>query len=160
MASLFDLTDDWLHVYNMPDDTDPMVWFDTLEAIQGSIEEKAEGYVEVMAMLDGDDEVFTKEIERLTKRRQVIRNRKGTMKQNLQQTMELTGVDKITTPLHKISIQNNAPSVKITSEMAIPDRYKIEQEPKIDKKALLADLKEGEVIDGAEIQQTRSIRIR
>jgi len=44
-------------------------------------------------------------------------------------------------------------------DKAIPKNYYIEQEPALDKKALLADLKNGDV-PGAELQQSESIRIK
>ena len=73
--------------------------------------------------------------------------------------MEQTGIDRVEGKLIKVAIQNNPQSVRVENEEALKE-YFIEQAPKLDKKALLADLKNGVEVYGAELQQTRSIRIR
>ena len=46
-------------------------------------------------------------------------------------------------------------------EKTIPDTYKtVETVTKIDKKQLIADIKSGAVIEGAELNITSSLRIR
>lgn len=59
-----------------------------------------------------------------------------------------------------LSIRKNAPSVDIKDEDSIPDKYKIPQPSKLDKKAILADLKQDIEIDGADIKQSTSLQIR
>ena len=69
----------------------------------------------------------------------------------------LQGVDS------KISIQKNPPSCLITNEDMIPPQFITTKIPEpvisIDKKALLAKLKEGEVIEGCELRQGTRIKI-
>jgi Siphovirus Gp157 len=62
-------------------------------------------------------------------------------------------------PTLTVSIQNNPPSVKVLDEKLLSD-YMIPQDPKLDKKAILTALKEGMEVSGAELQQTRGVRIR
>jgi hypothetical protein len=42
----------------------------------------------------------------------------------------------------------------------IPDNYKLPQEVKIDKKAILQDIKAGQVIEGVEITQSEGMRVK
>lgn len=55
-TTLFSLTGDFLRLYDMADDpdTDPQAFFDTMEAIEGEIEDKADGCACVIAKLIGD----------------------------------------------------------------------------------------------------------
>ncbi|UNM90650.1 siphovirus Gp157 family protein (plasmid) [Vagococcus sp. CY52-2] len=82
------------------------------------------------------------------------------IKERLQYDLENNELDKIEGKTFKVSVQNNPVSVKIVDEKMIPKGYFVEQEPKLNKKELLEDMKRGEEIFGAELQQTRSIRIR
>lgn len=74
----------------------------------------------------------------------------------------MRAVDKLKfkTKLFSFNIQNNPPSVDITDEKLIPQEFFIDQAPKLDKKSLLAALKDGKEIEGATIKQTKSLRIR
>ena len=60
------------------------------------------------------------------------------------------------------SIQANPPSCVIDTDLSnIPEKYLIPQEPTVDKKSILADLKDGADLDGiAHIEQGESLRIR
>ena len=73
--------------------------------------------------------------------------------------MIATGKRKFKTPLFGFGIQKNPPSLNVLDESKIPEEFWIEQQPKLDKKAALAYVKENEV-DWAELSQTESLRIR
>lgn len=64
--------------------------------------------------------------------------------------MEVGGVQRLETPLGTVTRKAVPPSVVITDEAALPLGFWIQQEPKLDKRALLAHLKEGPV-PGAEL---------
>ena len=84
------------------------------------------------------------------------------LKRNLEKAMIFMDKKKFKTDFHSYSIQKNAPSLVIIDESKIPDTYIIQQDPKFDRKALLADVKEDpEKFKGiAETKQTESLRIR
>ena len=68
--------------------------------------------------------------------------------------MEVSGLQKLETPLGTVSRRAVPPSVVVTDEHAIPPDYWVEQDPKLDKRALLQALKAlppGEHIAGAEL---------
>lgn len=164
-STLYDLTGEWLDLYDMADDPDmdADVWFDTIEGLEGEIEDKADGYAKVIAQLNADAAAIKAEEDRLYSRRKTIENRVNNMKSRLQSMMELTGKTKFKTPLFSFGIQNNPASV-IIDEMYIeniPEEYLIQQDPKIDKAKLKEDLKAGKDLDGiAHLAQTQSLRIR
>ena len=74
--------------------------------------------------------------------------------------MQVTGKTKFKTPLFSFGIQKNPTSVQIEEGATIPDKYLIAQEPKIDRKGMIADLKEGIEIKGCTLTQSESLRIR
>lgn len=161
MSTIYELTGEWLQLYEMSDDPgiDPEVIADTMEAIEGEIEKKAEGYAAVITQLNSDASGIASELERLTARKRTIENNVKRMKDNLQNAMELTGKTKFKSGLFSFSIQNNPPSVIIDSEK-IPKKYLIPQEPKIDKAAIKEHLKAGEKLKFAHLEQGRSLRIK
>ena len=69
---------------------------------------------------------------------------------------------KFKTDIHSYSISKNAPSLNILDATKIPEKYMVVQEPKLDRKMLLADVKANpEEFKGiAETKQTESLKIR
>ena len=163
MATLFDLTGKWLELYDMADDPDmdADMWFDTIEGLDGEIEDKADGYAKVITHLNADATAIKAEEDRLYRRRTTIENRIKNMKSRLQGMMEITGKKKIKTELFSFGIQKNPASVVIDDEKMIPGEFLIPQAPKIDKTAIKDALKAGVDMAGiAHLEQTQSLRIR
>ena len=161
-STLYELTGEWLELYDMADDSDidADTWFDTMEAVEGELEDNADGYAKVIAQLNADTLAIKGEEERLYNRRKTIENRIKYMKDRLQQMMELTGKTKFKTPLFSFGIQKNIPSVVIDDEAKVPKRFWIEQDPKLDKVAIKELLKGGITCDYAHLEQSQSLRIR
>ena len=162
MSTLYELTGDYLQVAGMIDDpdVDAQTIADTLEAIGGEIEDKAENYAKVIANANAERDGLANEIDRLTRRKRAIDENTKRMKEALQQAMQVTGKTKFKTPLFSFGIQKNPTSVQIEEGATIPDKYLIAQEPKIDRKGMIADLKEGIEIKGCTLTQSESLRIR
>ena len=163
MATLFDLTGKWLELYDMADDPDmdADMWFDTIEGLEGEIEDKADGYAKVITQLNADATAIKAEEDRLYRRRTTIENRIKNMKSRLQEMMEITGKKKIKTELFSFGIQKNPASVVIDDEKMIPTEFLIPQAPKIDKTAIKDALKAGvDMAGAAHLEQTQSLRIR
>ena len=162
MSTLYELTGDYLQVVEMMDDPDidAQTIVDTLEAIDGEIEDKAENYAKVIVNANAERDGLANEIDRLTRRKRAIDENTKRMKEALQQAMQVTGKTKFKTPLFSFGIQKNPTSVQIEEGATIPDKYLIAQEPKIDRKGMIADLKEGIEIKGCTLTQSESLRIR
>lgn len=164
MLKLYEITGEYLTLCQMAEDTDvdATVFADTLASIQGELEVKADSYAMIITNLNGDVEKIDKEIERLTHMKKVLKNRSDYLKNNLENAMRMIDVRKLKTDFHSYSIQKNPQSLNILDEAKIPEKYMIAQEPKLDRKALLSDVKANpEEFRGiAETKQTESLRIR
>lgn len=162
-TTLFDLVGDYLRLYEMADDpdTDPQAFFDTMEGIEGEIEDKADGYACVIAKLNGEAKAIKEQEERLSKRRKAIEGNVKHMKDVLQDAMEETGKTKFKTTLWSFGIQNNPESLVLdTDDMdAVPSIY-VKTVRDFDKSAIKDAIKNGEDIDFAHLEQTRGLRIR
>lgn len=161
MATLYELTDDYRQLLDMlEDDTvDQEVLADTLEAVGGEIEVKAEGCAKIIRELEGSVDMIANEIARLQERKSVKLNNIQRIKSYLELVMIETGKKKFKTDLFGFNIQKNPPSIVIDNEEKIPEEYWIEQAPKLDKIALKKWLKENEA-DFAHLEQGESLRIR
>ncbi|RWR06715.1 siphovirus Gp157 family protein [Siminovitchia fortis] len=133
---------------------------DTLESLNDAIEDKAVGYAKVMKNLEAQANAIKDEEKRLAERRKSLENNIKRLKDSLEAAMISSDMKRIKTELFSFNIQKNPPSVFVRSEKSIPEEYFIPQEPKLDKKALLADLKEGKEVPGVEIRQSEGLRIR
>lgn len=153
-----------LKLYEIAEDTDvdTQVFEDTLAGIEAELEVKADAYAVILTNLDNDTEKIDKEIERLTIMKKALKSRSDFLKRNLTNTMLLMDKKKFKTDIHSYSISKNAPSLNILDATKIPEKYMVVQEPKLDRKMLLADVKANpEEFKGiAETKQTESLKIR
>lgn len=163
--TLYELTEDYMNLLELAEDPDidEQAFTDTLEGIEGALEDKAEGYAKVIRTLEGDAAACDAESKRLRNKKQTIENNIKRMKAALQYAMQATGKTKFKTALFSFGIQKNPAAVVIDEGYIenIPDRFLIPQDPQIDKKAIKEALKAGEVLEGiAHLEQTESLRIR
>ena len=158
---LYEITGEILELLMMAEDSelDQKMIRDTMEGLDFEFEEKAEAYAKVVKTLEMDIAGLDEEIQRMTKRKATIKNNIDRLKRSLEGAMIATGKRKFKTPLFGFGIQKNPPSLNILDESKVPAEFWIEQQPKLDKKAALAYVKENEV-DWAELSQTESLRIR
>ncbi|REI31480.1 siphovirus Gp157 family protein [Staphylococcus felis] len=161
MSSLFDLKDAYQKVYELiTEQGEESALIDTLQSINDALEDKADGYVAVIKTLEADNVAIDEEIKRLRQRKTTNQNGISRLKESLQFAMESTGKEKFKTALNSYSIANNPPSLNVLEESLIPKDYWVSQAPKLNKKELLNDIKNGADIKGVEVKQTRSLRVR
>lgn len=157
---LYELTENYSQVLEMAEQLDAETLRDTLDSIDEAIEIKIENTAKVVRSLEGNVDAIDNEIKRLTDKKSTLNNNIKGIKSYMQESMEQVGKEKVKGQLFNIGIQNNPQSVNVVDEKKIKMDYFVEQPSKLDKKRLLADLKEGKEVEGAELQQTRSLRIR
>lgn len=157
--NLYKLSQNYQQVVNMAEELDEETLRDTLESIEESIELKVENTAYVVKTFEAKARAYKDEMERMDKAKKAIDNNVKTMKLYIQQVMEQVGAELIEGKTIKVSIQSNGPSVLVEREDSLKE-YMIEQPMKLDRRSLLEDLKQGVVVYGAELQQTRSIRIK
>lgn len=161
MASLYELTDEYLRfndymeeILNLDQEfTEEQLetFVDTLDGIQESIEDKGGKLAAYMKSLKAEAEMFKVEEEKLAKKRKARENTYDRLKQYAFDMLTKVGKDKIQSGVHGFRIQKSNPSVEILDETKIPKEYKISQPDKVDKKAILADLKNEKEIVGAKL---------
>lgn len=159
--NLFELTENYVKFFTMLEEADEIT--EELEEMADNlnveIEEKCDNYGKMIRNLEADVEAFKNQEKIFNEKRKSAENKVKWLKQNLQASMELQGRKKVKTDLFNFNIQKNAPSLEITDENNIDDSYyRIERI--LNKRELLNDIKEGLIVDGVELKQTESLRIR
>ena len=164
MSTLYELTGNYITLMDMLDDpeVDPITLMDTLDAVEGELDEKAENYGRIIRNLEAEAKALKEEADRLSRRKRTIDNNIDSLKKRLQLSMELTGKDAIDTPLFKFRIQKNAPSVVVDLDdlQDMPMEYLTYHEPTVNKAAIKDALKAGEVIEGCRLVEKQSIQIK
>lgn len=107
--NLFELTGQYLALMEMMEDPeiDPQTLEDTMAAIEGELEDKADAYAAIRTQLLGQSQVIDAEIERLKRRQGSIEGNIRRLTANLEASMRATGKMKFKTGLHSFGIQKN-----------------------------------------------------
>ena len=163
MTHLYELSNQMIGLRDMMDDDECDIDLtDTLDALEGDLQVKAEGLLAWVANIDSDIDAIAQEIKRLNARKSAMANRKESLREYLRHNMEHGGIEKITCPLFSITLSKPRPIAVITDESELPVAYKqIKVTTSPIKKDILNDLKEGQKIPGAELGESkRSLTIR
>lgn len=160
MASLYELTGQFLTIYQM--DIDDETKADTLEAIdwQEQFEQKAEGYAHVIKNLEADVAMYKAEEESFKAKKQAAQKKLDYVKDNIMTAMNVTGQTEVKSGALIIKIAKNPESVKV-NEDDLPKKYftkKVTLTP--DKKTLKELLKSGKKVKGAELVRTEKLVIK
>lgn len=165
MGTIYDLTEAYATVEEMLYDgeTDEQVILDTLQAIDGEIEDKADNYAKLIKNLHSDAEALKSEEERLYQRRKSLENREKLLKSTLQANLEFIGKTKFKTALFTYTVAANggkAPLVITDNLGDIPGKFLIPQPPKVDTEAV-RELLETKEVEWAHLEpRGTSLRIR
>jgi hypothetical protein len=162
---LYEITEQYLQLLEVASDpeVDPQVIADTMEAVEGDFEDKADGYAKVIAQLSADSDALKKEIDRLQARKKALEGSVKRIKENLQAAMIACDKKKFKTTLFSFGIQKNPASVVMdtTDVFSIPAEFLVMRDPEIDKAAIKEALKDGRELEGiAHLEQGESLRIR
>lgn len=131
-----------------------------LEINEQQLESKAVDYCYVIKQFDYDCEQIDSEIARLNKLKKVRNNLSERLKNTVSSAMQLYDVEKIETPLIKLSFRNSE-SVEITSESQLDPCFIVTKTVSTpDKKAIKDAIKNGEVVTGATISYNRNLQIK
>lgn len=162
MATIYELTEAYRQLLELAEDqyTDQAVLADTMEALDGEIEAKADGYAKVITELNAKANMIKREEDRLADRRKAIENNVGRIKERLEKSMIALDKRKIKTDLFSFNIQKNPPSLIIDKMDDVPDEFLIPQPSKVDNAAVKKALKDGEKFGWCHLAQTESLRIR
>lgn len=167
-AALFDNYEELMETTEEEGKADiEQAWFDTLTGIEGEFELKAESVAQYIKQLSSEAEAIKAEEKALAARRKAKENSAIRMKDYLKNCMDAMNLKKIETAKAKISIRNNAASLKIDDEQEFIQmlestgrteliKYAAPELRKTDIKNLI---KSGEEFEGARLESSQSIII-
>lgn len=163
--TIYQITNDYLQLMQMMEDPelDPQTLADTMEGIEGELEDKADNYARVMKNMEADLNGIKAEIDRLSTRKKTIENNIKRMKEALQFSMETTGKTKFKTELFSFGIRKNAPAVIMDEPYIenVPERFLKYSDPTINRTAIKEAIQNGEDLEGlAHLESSTSLSIR
>ena len=125
MSNLYQLTNNYETVLNMlyQEDVDEQMVLDTLESIEGDIEDKADNYAKIIRELETRSKARKEEAQRLTESAKVFENRIKALKSNLFNAMKETGKTKFATNLFSFNIAKNGGKQPLTIDGEVPAEY-------------------------------------
>lgn len=125
MSNLYELNQNYEKVLNMlyDEEIDEQMILDTLESIEGEIEDKADGYAKIIKELEVKRDARKAEAKRLTENAKIFDNRVSTLKQNLFNAMKSTGKTKFATDLFSFNIAKNGGRQTLTIDGDVPKEY-------------------------------------
>ena len=162
--TLYEIKEDFKRLLSLAEDpeTDPEIFADTLEGLDGELEVKAEGYGIVIKQLEGDAALLESEIERLTDKKVKIEANIEKMKSSLFAAMVETKKEEIKSDLFSFQIKKNPPHVVLDVPAEnVPERFITEKVTRnISKTAIKNAIKDGEEIDFAHLEQDEKLVIK
>lgn len=165
MPNIYEITGDIRKLWDLMEEgelDDDMI-FDAMMNSQEELAIKLEGYCKWIKNMESDIEGLKKEEDRLYARRKSLENAITRAKQAMQMAMNEAGEKKMECGTFKVGLQRIQPSVQVDEQYIenIPSKYLVPQEPKINRKLMLEDLKNGEDLSGvAHLVEGESLRIR
>lgn len=158
--SLYNIEQEYIDLANLIIDNDGEATEDVINALQVSrkdLETKSVGYSKVIKQAKGEVSIIDSEIKRLQAEKKKRVNLENRLKEALTNAMNTFELDKLETPLCKISFRNSQ-SVEIEDIEKLPTEC-IVIEKKVSKTALKELLKNGDV-EGAKLVNNKSIKIK
>lgn len=125
MSNIYQLANNYETVLNMlyNEEIDEQMIFDTLESIEGEIEEKADNYAKIIKELEAKQKARKEEAKRLTDGAKVFENRVKALKNNLFNAMKETGKTKFATNLFSFNIAKNGGKQALAIDGDVPEEY-------------------------------------
>jgi len=131
-----------------------------LQITKDQLQDKGTNYAFVIKKLDAECDIIDAEIKRLTELKKVRQNACERLKANISNAMHTFEVDKIESPLIKLSFRKSQ-SVNVADVNSLPSEYKtIKVTEQADKMKIKQALLNGEVIEGCEIINNNNLQIK
>jgi len=142
----------WNEIKNIieSEEMDEQCLLDTLEG-ETEMYELLLAIEEMISEKEGEADYIKKRIEQFSIREKRIRSTIKTLKNVMLSAMDKAEIKTIKGPLATITMKSTARKLLIEDESEIPADYWIKQDPKLDKKKLLSDLKDKVLVQGANL---------
>lgn len=129
-----------------------------LQITEDRMVEKAGDFIEAIKEAEAIEQLADLRIKEAQAVKARMKNRAQRLKETLKGAMEQFGLERLPIGMHTIGFRRSR-AVEITDDAKVPNRY-IKVSTSIDKASLLADLKDGEVVEGARLVEKRNLAIR
>ncbi|EGQ3879060.1 siphovirus Gp157 family protein [Staphylococcus pseudintermedius] len=161
MTNLFDLNQNELAILEMLENEE--LSFDdvkdTLDAIKDEQKRKYDAMQKMILSLKGDVNTLKEREKALSKRRKSYENKIKSLQNYMLDSMRFKGETKFKTEEFTYFIRKSE-TTQIEDENVIPEKYKVEQAPKIDKTQIKKDIKAGIEVAGASLVENESLGVR
>jgi hypothetical protein len=142
-------------------DLDAQTISDTLEGLKGDIEVKAKNVAAFISNRKAEINAVKEASKKLADRAKFEQSSLDRLTEYLKYNMELAGITEIRSPELLLKIKTNPPSVIIDDESVIPKCFFTEKTViSINKTAIKEDLKCGNTVQGAHIEQKTRLEIK
>ncbi len=142
---------------------DPQVIADTLESLDGELNDKAVTIAQFTRNLDATAQAVSEAGKAMLARAERIRKRAESIRAYLLFQLEFAQVSKIESPWFVIQVKRNPPTVVIDDEAAVPPEFIVQPDPpapRPDKAAIKDAIKAGRDVPGARLVQSDRLEIR
>lgn len=161
MTKLYELTENFLAIQNMdPDEVSQEAINDTLEAIEEDIYDKLDHIAWLIEDNKAKAEIYKKKKEAFAKAQKSLENKNKWLMEYMTNTIDALGVKKVETDNHILSPRNYKASVETDETKLASIYFKETVTRKPDNQLLYELLKNGEVIEGAELKPNRKTVIK
>lgn len=132
-----------------------------LNALQVDFESKVQNICIVIKEREAEQEALGKEIARLTTKARVAKKDEDWLRNYLKVNMDAAGIPKIKTTLFGVSLSDSRPKINITAIGEVPKEFvNTAIVTTADKEKILEHFKKtGEVLQGCQIEQGKTLRI-
>lgn len=161
MSNLFDLNQNEFAILEMLENEE--VTFndvkDTLDSIQDEQKRKYDFMQKMVLSLEGDVNTLEKREKKLSERRKSYENKIKSLKNYMLESMKFKGETKFKSQDFTYFIRKSE-STQIDDENVVPEKYKTQRAPKIDKAQIKKDIKAGVEVEGASLIENESLGVR
>lgn len=134
--TLFDIVGEFHELYELATDpeVDPQILADSLESVQGQLEVKASGYVQVIKQLEMEAKQADEVAKAFNEKKKIRENNIKRLKEALKGAMEATGQSQVAAGDFTIKLQKNGGLAPLTITGEVPQNMtKVIVEPDGDK---------------------------
>ena len=133
---------------------------ESLQITQEQLQHKGIAYGYIIKKMETESDIIDAEIKRLQALKKSRENSVEKLKERIKSAMELFDVDKIETPLMKLSFRKST-SVEVEDVNSLPAIYKtIKITESADKKLIKESLELGKEINGAKLVTNNNLQIK
>jgi hypothetical protein len=155
---LYEIKENYLKLLEM--ELDETTLSDTLESLDGELEEKADNIACLIKSLEAESEAIKAEAKKLQDRAKAKEVKAEGLRNYLYVTFKVLGKDKLETSRNALVIKKNPCSVVLDDGFFHEDYVEYIETMKVDKAKLKDALKSGIEIAGARLEQKERLEIK